>query len=41
MYYDWTDVHALLGGFEEWEAAGYPTEQKQIEAAQVAGRRHQ
>jgi 3-mercaptopyruvate sulfurtransferase SseA len=28
MYYGWTDVHALLGGFDEWEAAGFPTEEK-------------
>lgn len=38
MYYGWADVHALLGGFEEWEATGYPTEEKQIEVVQVTGK---
>jgi hypothetical protein len=41
MYYDWTDVHALLGGFEEWEAAGYPTEEKETSTGQIpAGDRY-
>ena len=30
MYYGWTDVHALVGGFEKWEEAGYPTEKKEL-----------
>ena len=29
MYYGWKDVHALAGGFDEWEAAGYPMEPKE------------
>jgi 3-mercaptopyruvate sulfurtransferase SseA len=33
MYHGWTDVHALLGGFDEWEAAGYPMEEKAVNKA--------
>ncbi len=25
----WTDVRPLLGGFEAWQQAGYPTEPKE------------
>ena len=33
MYYGWKDVHALVGGFDEWEAAGYPMEAKEKDQA--------
>jgi len=36
MYHGWADVHALVGGFEEWEAAGYPMEAK--EKSEPSGR---
>jgi 3-mercaptopyruvate sulfurtransferase SseA len=33
----WTDVRALLGGFDAWRTAGYPLHAKTNEALQPAG----
>jgi 3-mercaptopyruvate sulfurtransferase SseA len=32
----WTDVRALVGGFDAWRTAGYPVEAKTNEGSQSA-----